>query len=229
MRSSCSAICPGCSEQMKQLFPGEDDRSRESNGRNIVLSGIVSRTRTSSSSAVNLAVGYVDKQEEVARCSQIREGAREQPGAAARPFRRGEPQRDDRARRVLLHQPARRQEQHRPRRRRSSSPAPAFDDLSWTKASSDFGSDVTTASGKIAFSDFLELFLFNEEARSRRDDQGACRPRACSRALPNLTSVAESGKEASFLAGGEFPVPIAQGSGGSGGHHRPCSRNSASG
>ncbi len=30
-------------------------------------------------------------------------------------------------------------------------------------------------------------------------------------AEPNL--VAESGKEASFLAGGEFPVPIAQGSG----------------
>ena len=32
-------------------------------------------------------------------------------------------------------------------------------------------------------------------------------------AEPNL--VAESGKEASFLAGGEFPVPIAQGSGAS--------------
>src|SRR5258708_36808872 len=31
-------------------------------------------------------------------------------------------------------------------------------------------------------------------------------------AEPNL--VAESGKEASFLAGGEFPIPIAQGSGG---------------
>ena len=30
-------------------------------------------------------------------------------------------------------------------------------------------------------------------------------------AEPNL--VAESGKEASFLAGGEFPIPIAQGSG----------------
>ena len=45
-------------------------------------------------------------------------------------------------------------------------------------------------------------------------------------AEPNL--VAESGKEASFLAGGEFPVPVVQGSGAHDGHQRSCSRSSAS-
>ena len=45
-------------------------------------------------------------------------------------------------------------------------------------------------------------------------------------AEPNL--VAESGKEASFLAGGEFPVPIAPGSGGGHGDLRDRSRSSAS-
>ena len=63
------------------------------------------------------------------------------------------------------------------------------------------------------FSDFLNLFLFNA-----KHDLGAVIKALQSKGLfqslaePNL--VAESGKEASFLAGGEFPVPIAQGSGG---------------
>ena len=46
-------------------------------------------------------------------------------------------------------------------------------------------------------------------------------------AEPNL--VAESGKEASFLAGGEFPVPVAQGSGSERWRSRSSSRSSASG
>ena len=35
--------------------------------------------------------------------------------------------------------------------------------MSWTKASGDFGSDVTSAEGKFTFSDFLNLFLFNQK------------------------------------------------------------------
>ena len=45
-------------------------------------------------------------------------------------------------------------------------------------------------------------------------------------AEPNL--VAESGKEASFLAGGEFPIPVAQGSSGGTSISIVSSRNSAS-
>jgi hypothetical protein len=62
------------------------------------------------------------------------------------------------------------------------------------------------------FSDFLNLFLFdskNELATVIKALQN--RGLFQSLAEPNL--VAESGKEASFLAGGEFPVPVAQGTG----------------
>ena len=91
--------------------------------------------------------------------------------------------------------------------------APDFDELSWTKENSEFGGDVTSASGKFTFSDFLNLFLF-----SQKYDIGAVVKALSAKGLfqslaePNLVS--ESGKEATFLAGGEVPIPIAQGSGG---------------
>ena len=50
-------------EQMKQLFPGEEIDA-QSNGKSIVLSGIVT-TKDVSEKAVNVAAGYVDKREEV--------------------------------------------------------------------------------------------------------------------------------------------------------------------
>jgi hypothetical protein len=64
----------------------------------------------------------------------------------------------------------------------------------------------------MVFSDFLNLFLFDAKNQlgvviKALQTKGQFQ----SLAEPNL--VAESGKEASFLAGGEFPVPIAQGSG----------------
>ena len=63
---------------------------------------------------------------------------------------------------------------------------------------------------ELVFSDFLNLFFFDQQEgiggvmRLLRE-QGAFR----SLAEPNL--VAYNGQEASFLAGGEFPVPIVQG------------------
>src|SRR4029077_4031415 len=66
--------------------------------------------------------------------------------------------------------------------------------------------------GRFVFSDFLNLFFFDTKEQlavvvKALSDKGLFQ----SLAEPNL--VAESGKEASFLAGGEFPIPIAQGSG----------------
>src|SRR5204863_3317954 len=91
--------------------------------------------------------------------------------------------------------------------------APGFEDLQYSKSGSDFGSPVDKASGKFSFSDFLNLFLFSEKY-----DLGvmikALQNRGLFQSLAEPNLVAESGKEASFLAGGEFPVPIAQGSGG---------------
>ena len=89
-------------EQMRQLFPGEAIEV-QSNGKNIVLSGTVS-SKDVIEKAVNVAAGYVEKQDEVVNLLQIAAGrSAEQPGAAARALRRGQPQRDDRARRVALH------------------------------------------------------------------------------------------------------------------------------
>ena len=72
-------------------------------------------------------------------------------------------------------------------------PAPGFDELKWSKANGNFGSDVTSAEGKFTFSDFLNLFLFSEKY-----DLGAVLKALTTRGLfqslaePNL--VAESGK-----------------------------------
>jgi pilus assembly protein CpaC len=67
-------------------------------------------------------------------------------------------------------------------------------------------------SGGLNFSDFLNLFFFN-----RKEGLGAAIKALEQKGLfqtlaePNL--IAYNGQEASFLAGGEFPVPIVQGSG----------------
>ena len=84
--------------------------------------------------------------------------------------------------------------------------APDFEDLESTK----IGDDLATVSGKLSFSDFLNLFVLSAKydigAVIRVLDQtGAFQ----SLAEPNL--IAYNGQEASFLAGGEFPVPVVQG------------------
>ena len=84
---------------------------------------------------------------------------REQPGAAARPLRRGEPQRADRAGASFFTGPtasrtlwARDDEQF---------PAPVPATSKWTRRSST-SERRTTPRGKFTFSDFLNLFLFSE-------------------------------------------------------------------
>jgi pilus assembly protein CpaC len=64
--------------------------------------------------------------------------------------------------------------------------------------------------GKLTFSDFLNLFVFNTKY-----DVGAVvtalKSRGFFQSLAEPTLIAYNGQEASFLAGGEIPVPIAQG------------------
>ena len=77
------------------------------------------------------------------------------------------------------------------RTRRRASPAPDFED------------------GKLVFSDFLNLFVFN----AKENLGGVVRALSNkglfqSLAEPNL--IATNGKEASFLAGGEYPYPVVQ-------------------
>jgi pilus assembly protein CpaC len=194
------------SEQVKQLFPGEQI-DVQSNGKNVVLTGIVSN-KDVIEKAVNVAAGYVDKREEVVPLLQLQEGAP--------------------TNQVLLH--VRFAEVSRSALTQLGSsfftgpggfqgkgtvaqtstqqfPAPTFGDVTKGNAAPGDGPASQT------FSDFLNLFLFNNKYNvgtviSALQSKGLFQ----SLAEPNL--VAESGKEASFLAGGEFPVPIAQGSGG---------------
>jgi pilus assembly protein CpaC len=88
--------------------------------------------------------------------------------------------------------------------------APGFDSLESTKASSDFGADVTSAKGEFTFGDFLNLFLFSEKF-----DIGAMiralKAKGLFQSLAEPNLIAYNGQEASFLAGGEVPVPVVQG------------------
>ena len=64
--------------------------------------------------------------------------------------------------------------------------------------------------GKFTFSDFLNLFIFN----AKYDIGAVVRALKASgyfQSLAEPTLIAYNGQEASFLAGGEIPVPIAQG------------------
>lgn len=88
--------------------------------------------------------------------------------------------------------------------------APGFDNLEASKASSNFGADVLSAKGEFTFGDFLNIFLF-----SQKYDLGAMiralRSRGLFQSLAEPNLIAYNGQEASFLAGGEIPIPVVQG------------------
>jgi len=178
-------------EQLKQLFPTENIAAY-ANGKNVVLSGSVSN-KDIIEKAVNVAAGYVDKKEEVTTLLQLGQGA-------------GTNQ-------VLL------------RVRFAEVSRSAMTQLGVSFAANGakdgryFGRSTTQQfaapewdeQGRFVFSDFLNLFFFDSKEQlavvvKALSDKGLFQ----SLAEPNL--VAESGKEASFLAGGEFPVPVVQGS-----------------
>ena len=196
------------SDQLTSLFPGEAITAHSS-GKNIVLSGQVT-SKEAVDRIVNVAAGFTDKRDEVVSLLQVAPAPTDQ---------------------VLLH--VRFAEVSRSaltevgaslftsatgihntigRVTTQQFPSNGYDSMTWTKDSGDFGADVTSASGKLTFSDFLNLFVLSEKY-----DLGvlirALQSRGLFQSLAEPNLVAESGKEASFLAGGEFPIPIAQGSG----------------
>jgi pilus assembly protein CpaC len=196
--------------RVRQLFPGEPILV-SSNGGDVVLSGIVS-SKYVVDKATSLATGYVDKAENVVnllrqqegvasnqillrvRFAEVSRSAMQELGASFFTSPTGV---KNTLARLTTQQFA----------------APGFDKLQWSKESGDFGAPVTSASGEFTFSDFLNLFLF-----SQKYDLGAMVRALSSKGLfqslaePNL--VTQNGKEASFLAGGEYPYPVVQGTGG---------------
>jgi pilus assembly protein CpaC len=197
-------------EQIKRLFPTEAIDA-QSNGRSIVLSGYVS-SKEMSEKAASVAGGYVDKADDVVNLLKLQEGM--MSNQVLLKVRFAEVSRTAVTELGLgLFTDGLGIKNTLGRVTTNQVPTPGFDGLQYTKASSSFGSDVTSSQGKNTFGDFLNLFLFSEKY-----DLGAVVKALQTKGLfqslaePNLVS--ESGKEASFLAGGEFPVPVAQGTGG---------------
>jgi pilus assembly protein CpaC len=178
--------------QIRKLFPGEEITAT-SNGKDVVLSGLVS-SKYIVDRASSLAVGYVEKPENVVNL------LRQQDGPATN--------------QVLLR--VRFAEVSRSAMQELG--ASFFTDLdgknNWVgrTTTQQYPAPVFDADKGLVFSDFLNLFLFNT-----KEDLGAV-VRALkgkglfqSLAEPNL--ITRDGQEATFLAGGEYPYPVVQGSG----------------
>jgi pilus assembly protein CpaC len=198
-------------ERLKELFPNQAIEAH-SNGRQIVLSGTVP-DKDVAARVVDVAAGYVERREDVvtllalppvqpARSNQVllrvrfAEVSRSALTELGVNFFTGPTGIKNTLGRVGTQQ----------------FPSANFQEIEWAKSSSDFGAPVDAASGKFTFSDFLNFFVLSEKY-----DLGlllrALQNRGLFQSLAEPNLVAESGKEASFLAGGEFPIPIAQGSG----------------
>src|SRR6266487_4567250 len=199
-------------EQMKTLFPDESIDA-QSNGKSVVLSGTVSN-KDVSERAIKVAAGYVDKADEVVNLLRMQES--QASNQVLLRVRFAEVSRSAMTELgVGLFTSPTGVKNTLGRVTTEQFTAPGFTDLKYSKPDSKFGTEPSSAEGKFTFSDFLNLFLFSEKY-----DLGAMVKALQTRGLfqslaePNL--VAESGKEASFLAGGEIPIPIAQPGGGGG-------------
>jgi pilus assembly protein CpaC len=182
-------------DQYKELFPGEKITAHSS-GKSIVLSGEVT-SQGVVDKAMNVAAGYVEKKDEVVSLLQIL------PSGASN--------------QVLL------------RVRFAEVSRNAMTQLGATWYSDGYKNTIgSITTGQFptpffdqnkamvnehqVFSDYLNLFLFD----FKHDLGGvikALQGRGLFQSLAEPNLVAQDGKEASFLAGGEFPIPVAQASG----------------
>jgi pilus assembly protein CpaC len=177
-------------EQMKQLFPGEPITVTGS-GKDVVVSGTVA-TKYVIDKAADVASGYVEKKENVVNLLKQQEGVASNQVLLRVRFA-------EVSRSALQELGAAfiangLNSQWFGRTTTQQFAAPNFDD---------------SKPGGLTFSDFLNVFLFNT-----KHDVGAVIKALSSKGMfeslaePNL--IASNGKEASFLAGGEYPYPIVQ-------------------
>ncbi len=180
------------SAQYRQLFPGENI-TVGSNGKNVVISGTVT-TKYVIDKAADVAVGFVEKKENVVNLLQQQEGVA--------------------SNQVLLRVRFAEVSRSALQELGASFFANAYknDWFGRTQPPGVPGPDFDSERG-LVFSDFLNLFVFNS-----KEGLGAVVKALSTRGLfqslaePNL--IATNGKEASFLAGGEYPYPVAQASSG---------------
>ncbi len=147
-------------EQIRTLFPGEKIEV-SSSGKNVVLSGLVTN-KDIIEKAVNVAAGYVDKKEEVVALLQLQAGAPSNQVLLRVRFAEVSRSALTELGASLFTSPTGIKNTIG-RVTTQQFPAPGFDGLEWTKDSGDFGAPVTSAKGQFTFSDFLNIFLFNQK------------------------------------------------------------------
>lgn len=182
--------------QLKELFPKESIDVR-ANGKTAVLSGNVSSKDVADKMA-SLAGSFVDSKEELVSLLQV--GAAGQSNQVLLRVRFAEVSRSAMTELgASFFTGAGGYKNYLARTTTQQFPAPTFDS--------------NGDNPKLVFSDFLNLFLFNNKEQLGGVIK-ALQVKGLFQSLAEPNLIAESGKEASFLAGGEFPIPIAQGSGG---------------
>ncbi len=184
------------SARLTQLFPGEKI-TVASNGADVVLSGAVSGKYTMDKAA-EVAAGYVEKKEDVVNLLKQQEGMA--------------------SRQVLLR--VRFAEVSRTAMRElgvsffADGKDGTFGRSTTQQFSAPFFDQQNPTLGKaLVFSDYLNLFLFDSK-NALGASVRALQEKGLFQSLAEPNLIAEDGKEASFLAGGEYPYPVVQGQGG---------------
>ena len=201
-------------EQVQQLFPGEPI-SVVGSGKDVVLSGTVT-SKYVIDKAADIAAGYVDKKENVVNLLKQQEGVASNQVMLRVRF--AEVSRNAMQELgVNLFTGATGYKNWIARTTTQQFSAPDFTDMTRT---ADLSDNLTGASGKFTLSDFLNIFVFNNKYNMggvirALEQKGLFQ----SLAEPNLIAI--NGKEASFLAGGEYPYPVAQAGQRQYDHHDP--------
>jgi len=182
-------------DQVKQLFPGEAI-SVHSNGKDVVISGVVS-SKYVVDKAAEVAAGYVEKKDDVVNL------LRQQEGVASN--------------QVMLRVRFAEVSRTAMTELGSSLIANGFKDGRWFGRTStqQFAAPAfdSGSSGGLVFSDFLNLFIYDNKNNLGMVVK-ALQTKGLFQSLAEPNLIAENGKEASFLAGGEYPYPVVQGQSG---------------
>jgi pilus assembly protein CpaC len=182
--------------QMSQLFPGEPI-AVSSSGKDIVLAGTVSSKYVMEKAAA-VAAGYVENKDDVVNLLKQQEGIA--------------------SNQVLL------------RVRFAEVNRSAMTELGLNLFSDGYDQKIGSSTTQqfsapffdqgnpmvgqhMVFSDYLNLFFFDQVNKLGATVR-ALQARGLFQMLAEPNLIAENGKEASFLAGGEYPYPVAQGSAG---------------
>src|SRR5688500_5501122 len=193
-------------QQLKQLFPGETITAVGS-GKDVVLSGTVSGQYVIDKAA-SVAGGYVEKKENVVNLLKQQEGVASNQVMLRVRFAEVSRSAMMELGASLFTGPT----GYKDWIARSSTQqfsAPDFTDMT---RSGDLDGNLTGASGKYSLSDFLNLFIFNNKYNIGTVIK-ALKEKGLFESLAEPNLIATNGKEASFLAGGEYPYPVVQGGG----------------